>query len=108
VRVCACDEHVEDQSVEETPRACLPIGQAKTQEEVGDLTDAAAVMESVPEGDRFEVLGLLADDDLGGEPFDRGRTVEADDAFGVIEDVLGVLGVGDRPAVAQAQNLGVQ
>ena len=50
---------------------------------------------------RFSIAGFDR------QPLHRAGAVEADDAFGVIENVLGVGRLGDRAAVAQHQDLAV-
>src|SRR5215212_1060357 len=52
-------------------------------------------------GERLEAAHVLGHRDLGGQALHRGGAEEADDALGAVEHVLGVLGLGERAAVAQ-------
>src|SRR5438105_14870767 len=43
---------------------------------------------------------------LRGQAFDAGSPKEADNAFGMREDILGILGLGDWASMAQNENIG--
>ena len=51
--------------------------------------------------DLLELFHALHDRDFGGQAFDAARAEEADDAFGVRQNVLDVGRFGNRAAVAQ-------
>ena len=50
---------------------------------------------------------LAFDGGFRGQPFDAGGAEEAGNAFGVLEDVLRILRLGDRAAVAEHEDVGV-
>ena len=56
---------------------------------------------------RLELLHATRDGDFRWQALDARRSEEADDAFGMVDDVLGIFRFGDRPAVAEHQNIRV-
>src|SRR4051794_1353110 len=59
------------------------------------------------DANRLETAHVLGHRDLGGQPFHRRGAEEADDSLGLSDHVGGVLGLGDRAAVAEDEDLGV-
>src|SRR4051794_40562577 len=68
------------------------------------LTKLLIVVSSL-DGYRLEAAHVLCHRDLGRQTLHRGRAEEADDSLGVRQDVRRVVGLCDRPAVAQHENL---
>src|SRR5919106_1784526 len=58
-------------------------------------------------GERLEAAHVLGHCDLGGQALHARRAEEADDALGAVEHVLRVLRLGERPAVAEHDHVGV-
>src|SRR5581483_12442045 len=56
--------------------------------------------------DLLEPAYAAGDGHLGRQPLDAGGAEEPDDPLGVPQDVLGVLRLGDRPAVAEDEDVG--
>src|SRR6478735_5799289 len=58
------------------------------------------------DGDRLEAAHVLGHRDLGGQALHRGGAEEAGDPLGALDDVGGVVRLGDRAAVAEDEDVG--
>src|SRR4051794_9122813 len=78
----------------------------------GSYTRSACVLNAPPPtlsplGDRLEAAHVLGHRDLGRQALHRRGPEEPDHALGALQHVRGVVRLGDRPAVAEHQDLGI-
>src|SRR5262245_19638741 len=65
---------------------------------------ATRALAALPEMHLLELPHTARDGDLGRQPLDAGGAEEADDTLGMGENVLSVLGLGDRSAMAEDED----